>query len=110
MEISGIHLDCSAARSMISEAENEICNLVLTMQDEARKKGFVTVEHDGKKLRYYLNAERKEGRCHGILEEARLCSDQHQGRGPERACGGRMCFRRGAAALQARLPSFSISE
>lgn len=60
LEISGIHLDCSAARSMVSEAENEICNLVWTMQDEARKRGFVTVEHDGKKLCYYLNPEKKE--------------------------------------------------
>ena len=53
-------MDCPAAKSMIGEAENEICNLVWTMQDEARKRGFVTVEHDGKKLRYYLNPDRKE--------------------------------------------------
>lgn len=60
MEISGIHLDCSQAKSMVSEEENEICDLVWTMQDEARKKGFVTVSHDGKRLCYYLNPDRQE--------------------------------------------------
>ena len=54
MEISGIHLDCSAARSMIREEENEICN-----QYEARKKSFVTVSHDGKRLCYYLNPDQQ---------------------------------------------------
>lgn len=60
MEISGIHLDCSQAKSMVAEEENEICDLVWTMQDEARKKGFVTVSHDGKRLCYYLNPDRQE--------------------------------------------------
>lgn len=30
------------------------------MQDEARKKGFVTVSHDGQNLRYYLNPDRQK--------------------------------------------------
>jgi DNA polymerase I-like protein with 3'-5' exonuclease and polymerase domains len=59
MEISGIHLDCSQAKGIVEQEENEICNLVWTMQDEARKKGFVTVEHDGKRLNYYLNPDRQ---------------------------------------------------
>ena len=45
---------------MVAEEENEICNLVWTMQDEDRKKGFVTVSHDGKRLCYYLNPDRQE--------------------------------------------------
>jgi DNA polymerase I-like protein with 3'-5' exonuclease and polymerase domains len=60
MEISGIYLDCHQARGMVREEENKICNLVWTMQDEARKKGFVTVSYDGKRLRYYLNPDRQE--------------------------------------------------
>jgi DNA polymerase I-like protein with 3'-5' exonuclease and polymerase domains len=59
MEISGIHMDCNQAKNMVGEDENEICNLVWTMQDEARKKGFVTVLHDGKRLCYYLNPDRQ---------------------------------------------------
>ncbi len=59
MEISGIHLDCLQAKSIVAQEENEICNLVWTMQDEARKKGFVTVSHDGKRLCYYLNPDRQ---------------------------------------------------
>ncbi len=59
MEISGIHLDCLQAKSMVAQEEHEICNLVWTMQDEARKKGFVTVSHDGKRLCYYLNPDRQ---------------------------------------------------
>jgi DNA polymerase-1 len=60
MEISGIFLDCDQARGIVEQEENEICNLFWTMQDEARKKGFVTVSHDGKRLNYYLNPDRQE--------------------------------------------------
>ena len=59
MEVSGIHLDCDQAKRIIEDEENELCNLVWTMQDEARKKGFVTVSHDGKRLCYYLNPDRQ---------------------------------------------------
>jgi DNA polymerase-1 len=59
MEISGIHMDCPQARGIVAQEEYEICNLVWTMQDEARKKGFVTVLHDGKRLCYYLNPDRQ---------------------------------------------------
>ena len=60
MQNSGIHLDCRQARATVSLEEGEICNLVWTMQDEARKKGFVTVSHDGKRLCCYLNPDRTE--------------------------------------------------
>ena len=60
MEISGIFLDCDQARGIVEQEENEICDLFWTMQDEARKKGFVTVTHDGKRLNYYLNPDRQE--------------------------------------------------
>ncbi|MCX6674443.1 MAG: DNA polymerase [Methanothrix sp.] len=60
MEISGIYLDCDQAKRIVEEEENEICNLVWTVHDEARKKGFVTVSHDGKRLCYYLNPDRQE--------------------------------------------------
>jgi DNA polymerase I-like protein with 3'-5' exonuclease and polymerase domains len=60
MQISGIQLDCDQARAFVSREEGEICNLVWTMQDEARKKGFVTVSHDGKRLCCYLNPDRTE--------------------------------------------------
>jgi DNA polymerase I-like protein with 3'-5' exonuclease and polymerase domains len=60
MEISGIYLDCDQAKRIVEDKENELCNLVWTMQDEARKKGFVTVSHDGKRLCYYLNPDRQE--------------------------------------------------
>jgi DNA polymerase I len=60
MEISGIHMDCSQANDIVAREENEICSLVWTMQDEARRKGFITVLHDGKRLCYYLNPDRQE--------------------------------------------------
>jgi len=60
MQISGIHLDCQQAKAFVSREEGEICNLVWTMQEEARKKGFVTVSHDGKRLCCYLNPDRTE--------------------------------------------------
>lgn len=60
MEASGIHMDCDRARAMVSLEEGEICNLLWTMQDEARKRGFVTVSHDGKRLSCYINPERTE--------------------------------------------------
>ncbi|MHB8118761.1 MAG: DNA polymerase [Methanothrix sp.] len=60
MELSGIYLDCDQAKKRVLEEENEICNLVWTVHDEARKKGFVTVSHDGKRLCYYLNPDRQE--------------------------------------------------
>ena len=60
MEITGIYLDSDQARKKVEEEENEICDLVWTVQDEARKKGFATVSHDGKRLCYYLNPERQE--------------------------------------------------
>ena len=49
MEISGIHLDCPQAKAIVAQKEDEICSLVWSMQDEARKKGFVTISHDGQK-------------------------------------------------------------
>ena len=49
-----------SGQSIVAEEENEICSLVWTMQDEARKKGFVTVSHDGKRLCYYLNPDRQD--------------------------------------------------
>jgi DNA polymerase-1 len=57
---SGIHLECDQARSMVRREEYEICNLVSAMQEEARRKGFVTVSHDGKRLCCYLNPDRTE--------------------------------------------------
>ena len=62
MEISGIYLDSDQAKGIVEEEENEIGSLVWTMQDEARKKGFVTVivTHDGKRVSYYLNPDRQE--------------------------------------------------
>jgi len=60
MEISGIYLDCDQAKRIVENEENEICNLLGTVQDEARKKGFVTVSEDGKRLCYYLNPDRQE--------------------------------------------------
>ncbi len=60
MEVSGILMNCELAKGIVVQEENEICNLVWTMQDEARKKGFVTVSHDGKRLCYYLNPDRQE--------------------------------------------------
>ncbi|HUM80444.1 MAG TPA: hypothetical protein PLQ38_01600, partial [Methanothrix sp.] len=43
MEVSGIQMDCNQARNMVSQDEKEMVDLVWTMQDEARRKGFVTV-------------------------------------------------------------------
>jgi DNA polymerase I len=60
MEISGIYMDRDQAKEIVEQEENEICDLFWTMQDEARKKGFVTVSHDGKRLCYYLNPDRQE--------------------------------------------------
>jgi DNA polymerase I-like protein with 3'-5' exonuclease and polymerase domains len=60
MEISGIYLDCDQAKRIVEEEENEICNIIWTVHDEARRKGFVTVSQDGKKLSYYLNPDRQE--------------------------------------------------
>jgi DNA polymerase-1 len=53
-------MDCDQARRMVSQDEKEIVDLIWTMQDEARKKGFVTVTHDGKRLCYYLDPDRNE--------------------------------------------------
>ena len=60
MEVTGIGLNAAGARSLVRDLEREVCNLVWTMQDEAKKKGFVTVTHDGKRLSYYLNPDRQE--------------------------------------------------
>ena len=60
MEISGIYLDSDQAKRKVEDEENEICNLVWTVHDEARRKGFVTVSEDGKRLSYYLNPDRQE--------------------------------------------------
>ena len=60
MEISGIYMDCHRAKDMVAQDENEICNLIRAMQEEASRKGFVTVTDDGKKLCYYLNPDRTE--------------------------------------------------
>jgi len=54
MEVTGIRLNATEARGLVRDLEGEVCNLVWTMQDEARKKGFVTVTHDGKRLSSYL--------------------------------------------------------
>jgi len=60
MEISGIYLDCDQAKRIVEDEENELCNLLWMVQDEARRKGFVTVSEDGKRLSYYLNPDRQE--------------------------------------------------
>ncbi|MDD2755695.1 MAG: hypothetical protein PHS80_09230, partial [Methanothrix sp.] len=60
MEVTGIRLNAADAQSLLLDLEGEVCNLVWTMQDEAKKKGFVTVAHDGKKLSYNLNPDRQE--------------------------------------------------
>jgi DNA polymerase I-like protein with 3'-5' exonuclease and polymerase domains len=60
METAGIAMDSDQARRMVSQDEKEIVDLVWTMQDEARRKDFVTVSHDGKRLCYYLNPDRNE--------------------------------------------------
>ena len=60
MEVTGIRLNATEARGLVRDLEGEVCNLVWTMQDEAIKKGFVTVTHDGKRLSYYLNPDRQE--------------------------------------------------
>jgi len=60
MEITGIRLNASEAKSLVRNLEGEVCNLVWTMQDEAKRKGFVTVAHDGKRLSCYLNPDRLE--------------------------------------------------
>lgn len=60
MQGSGIHLECDQARGMVCREEYEICNLVSAMQEEARRKGFVKVSHDGKRLCCYLNPDRTE--------------------------------------------------
>ena len=65
MEVTGIELNGADAQSLVLDLEGEVCNLVWTMQDEAIKKGFVTVSHDGQRISYYLNLE------------ARLVSLQH---------------------------------
>lgn len=54
MEVTGIGLNAIDAKSQVRDLEGEVCNLVWTMQDEAKKKGFVTVTHDGKRLSSYL--------------------------------------------------------
>jgi DNA polymerase-1 len=60
MEVTGIRLNAADAAGLLLDLEGEVCNLVGTMQDEATKKGFVTVSHDGKRLSYYLNPDRQE--------------------------------------------------
>jgi len=60
MEITGILMMKDGAEKLVRDLEGEVCNLVWTMQDEARKKGFVTVSHDGKRLSCYLNPDRQE--------------------------------------------------
>jgi len=60
MEVSGIRMNLDQARNMVSQDEKEMVDLVWTMQDEARMKGFVTVSHDGKRLCYYLNPDKNE--------------------------------------------------
>ncbi|OPY47287.1 MAG: DNA polymerase I [Methanosaeta sp. PtaU1.Bin016] len=60
MEISGIYLDPRGASTILGQRENELCDLVWTMQDEAQRKGFVRVSHDGKRLCYYLNPDKQE--------------------------------------------------
>jgi len=60
MEISGIGLDSSGARELIDQEEDEIIDQIWRMQDEAERKGFVTVSFDGKRLCYYLNPDRQE--------------------------------------------------
>ena len=58
MQLSGIHLECDQANAVVSREEGEICNLVWNMQEEARRKGYITVSHDGKRLCCYLNPDR----------------------------------------------------
>lgn len=60
MEMSGIGMSRDQAKRMVSQDEKEMVDLLWTMQDEARRKGFVTVCHDGKRLCYYLNPDRNE--------------------------------------------------
>jgi len=60
MEVSGIHLESDLARSMVCQEEFEVCNLVSAMQEEARRKGFVTVSQDGKRLCCYLHPDRTD--------------------------------------------------
>lgn len=60
MEISGIGLDSSGARELIDREEDEIIDQIWWMQDEAERKGFVTVSFDGKRLCCYLNPDRQE--------------------------------------------------
>ena len=60
MEVSGIRMNLDQARNMVSQDEKEMVDLVWTMQDEARRKGFVTVSHEGRRLCYYLNPDKNE--------------------------------------------------
>jgi len=60
MEMSGIHMNVDQAKEMVRQEEKKMVDLVWTMQDEARRKGFVTVSHDGKRLCYYLDPDRNE--------------------------------------------------
>ncbi|HQE97838.1 MAG TPA: hypothetical protein PKY20_06510, partial [Methanothrix sp.] len=43
MEMSGIHMNVDQAKEMVRQEEKKMVDLVWTMQDEARRKGFVTV-------------------------------------------------------------------
>ena len=60
MEVTGIGLNGADAQSLVLDLEGEVCNLVWTMQDEAIKKGFVSVIHNGQRISYLLNPDRQE--------------------------------------------------
>jgi len=60
MEISGMYLDADSARALISEKEAQIIKAFGDMQAEARKRGFVPVQHEGKSAHGFLNPNLQE--------------------------------------------------
>ncbi|MDM7938827.1 MAG: hypothetical protein QUS07_00600, partial [Methanothrix sp.] len=60
MEVSGMYLDADSARALISEKEAQIIKAFGDMQAEARRRGFVPVQHEGKSAHGFLNPNLQE--------------------------------------------------
>jgi DNA polymerase I len=60
MELYGINLDVDAAKVLISEKEEELAKAIFGLQGEAKKKGFVTLLHEGQNQSEYLDPNRQE--------------------------------------------------
>lgn len=60
MELSGIHFDADAGRRLVEEKEEQIVEMVMDLQEDAKENGFYPLPGKSRKTGIYLNPDSSE--------------------------------------------------